>query len=256
MGIDISPSEAGNIFVSGVRRRTSMFSFDLFLAEFRSHCHGLGYSHGRLRSNVRRSRVRCQCSEILSERRRICFGFGRCDCKISENRYSCHRISICHWISVVYSIYVLIVKWPSLKKNQLSSLVMPSISRWVVRTIASIECQWSKNSFSGRLLFGGYSDYCINVWDTLKGSRVATLYGHENRVSSLKVSPDGTALGTGSWDCTIRVRSLLIGFYLQRIFISFRSGRKFNGFFFFVKITKHEQYSNALLFPLLLFLSM
>lgn len=57
----------------------------------------------------------------------------------------------------------------------------------------------------GRLLFGGYSDYCINVWDTLKGSRVATLYGHENRVSSLKISPDGTALGTGSWDCTIRV---------------------------------------------------
>ena len=57
-------------------------------------------------------------------------------------------------------------------------------------------------------MFGGYSDYCINVWDTLKGSRVATLYGHENRVSSLKVSPDGTALGTGSWDCTIRVRRL------------------------------------------------
>lgn len=59
----------------------------------------------------------------------------------------------------------------------------------------------------GRLLFGGYSDYCINVWDTLKGSRVATLYGHENRVSSLKLSPDGTALGTGSWDSTIRVSS-------------------------------------------------
>ena len=66
---------------------------------------------------------------------------------------------------------------------------------------------WSAGfSSSGRLMFGGYSDYCINVWDTLKGSRVATLYGHENRVSSLKVSPDGTALGTGSWDSTIRVR--------------------------------------------------
>ncbi len=61
----------------------------------------------------------------------------------------------------------------------------------------------------GRILFGGYSDYCINVWDTLKGSHVATLYGHENRVSSLRVSPDGTALGTGSWDCTVRVRLLL-----------------------------------------------
>ncbi len=60
--------------------------------------------------------------------------------------------------------------------------------------------------FLGRLLFGGYSDYCINVWDTLKGSRVMTLYGHENRVSSLQVSPDGTGLASGSWDSTIRVR--------------------------------------------------
>lgn len=59
---------------------------------------------------------------------------------------------------------------------------------------------------SGRLLFAGYSDYCIHIWDTLKGSRGTTLYGHENRVSSLQISPDGTALGTGSWDSTIRVR--------------------------------------------------
>lgn len=50
----------------------------------------------------------------------------------------------------------------------------------------------------------------MNVWDTLKGSRVATLYGHENRVSSLKLSPDGTAIGTGSWDTTIRVRIVMI----------------------------------------------
>ncbi len=68
---------------------------------------------------------------------------------------------------------------------------------------------FNQEKILGRLLFGGYSDYCINVWDTLKGSRVATLYGHENRVSSLKLSPDGTALGTGSWDCTIRVRFYL-----------------------------------------------
>ncbi len=33
-----------------------------------------------------------------------------------------------------------------------------------------------------------------------------TLYGHENRVSSLQVSPDGTGLASGSWDSTIRVR--------------------------------------------------
>ena len=60
-------------------------------------------------------------------------------------------------------------------------------------------------SVSGRLLFAGYNDYTVNVWDTLKCQRVALLYGHENRVSCLRVSPDGTALCTGSWDTTLRV---------------------------------------------------
>ncbi|KYM80892.1 Guanine nucleotide-binding protein subunit beta-2 [Atta colombica] len=60
-------------------------------------------------------------------------------------------------------------------------------------------------SISGRLLFAGYNDYTVNVWDTLKCQRVALLYGHENRVSCLRVSPDGTALSTGSWDATLRV---------------------------------------------------
>ncbi|KAA0201095.1 Guanine nucleotide binding protein subunit [Fasciolopsis buskii] len=60
-------------------------------------------------------------------------------------------------------------------------------------------------SLSGRLLFGGYSDHAINVWDVLKGQRVNILYGHENRISSLRTSPDGTAICTGSWDTTVRV---------------------------------------------------
>lgn len=59
--------------------------------------------------------------------------------------------------------------------------------------------------FAGRLLFGGYNDYTINVWDVLKGTRVSILFGHENRVSTLRVSPDGTAFCTGSWDHTLRV---------------------------------------------------
>ncbi|MEQ2162900.1 hypothetical protein GOODEAATRI_024770 [Goodea atripinnis] len=58
--------------------------------------------------------------------------------------------------------------------------------------------------FLGRLLFGGYNDYTINVWDVLKGTRVSILFGHENRVSTLRVSPDGTAFCTGSWDHTLR----------------------------------------------------
>ncbi|XP_002740524.2 guanine nucleotide-binding protein subunit beta-5-like [Saccoglossus kowalevskii] len=60
-------------------------------------------------------------------------------------------------------------------------------------------------SLSGRLLFVGYNDYTVNIWDTLKGIRLAILYGHENRVSCLSVSPDGTSLCTGSWDYTLRV---------------------------------------------------
>lgn len=61
-------------------------------------------------------------------------------------------------------------------------------------------------SISGRLLFAGYNDYTVNVWDTLRSQRVGLLYGHENKVSCLQVSPDGTALSTGSWDFTLRVR--------------------------------------------------
>ncbi|XP_064608165.1 guanine nucleotide-binding protein subunit beta-5-like [Liolophura sinensis] len=60
-------------------------------------------------------------------------------------------------------------------------------------------------SVSGRILYGGYNDYTVNVWDVLKGNRISILYGHENRVSCLGVSPDGTALCTGSWDYTLRV---------------------------------------------------
>lgn len=58
---------------------------------------------------------------------------------------------------------------------------------------------------SGRLLFAGYNDYTINVWDVLKGTRVSALFGHENRVSRVRVSPDGTALCSASWDNTLRV---------------------------------------------------
>ncbi|CAG2059557.1 unnamed protein product [Timema podura] len=64
-------------------------------------------------------------------------------------------------------------------------------------------------SVSGRLLFAGYNDYTINVWDSLKCVRVTLLYGHENRVSCLQVSPDGTALSTGSWDYTLRTHEPL-----------------------------------------------
>ncbi|EDL26314.1 guanine nucleotide binding protein, beta 5, isoform CRA_e [Mus musculus] len=72
-------------------------------------------------------------------------------------------------------------------------------------TCALWDVESGQFSLSGRLLFAGYNDYTINVWDVLKGSRVSILFGHENRVSTLRVSPDGTAFCSGSWDHTLRV---------------------------------------------------
>jgi guanine nucleotide-binding protein G(I)/G(S)/G(T) subunit beta-1 len=60
-------------------------------------------------------------------------------------------------------------------------------------------------SISGRFLFAGYDDFNCNVWDTLKGERLFTLQGHDNRVSCLGVSSDGMALCTGSWDSLLKV---------------------------------------------------
>ncbi|CAG00829.1 unnamed protein product [Tetraodon nigroviridis] len=62
-------------------------------------------------------------------------------------------------------------------------------------------------SLSGRLLFTGYNDYTINVWDVLKGTRLSVLFGHENRISRVRMSPDGTALCSASWDSTLRKMS-------------------------------------------------
>ncbi|CAH3038298.1 unnamed protein product [Pocillopora meandrina] len=60
-------------------------------------------------------------------------------------------------------------------------------------------------SLSGELLFTGYHDYTMNVWDTLKAEQLSVYYAHDNRITCLEVSPDGTAVGTGSWDNTLRV---------------------------------------------------
>lgn len=43
------------------------------------------------------------------------------------------------------------------------------------------------------------------VWDTIKATKLQELNDHENRVSSLAVSPDGLALCTGSWDHSLKI---------------------------------------------------
>jgi len=60
-------------------------------------------------------------------------------------------------------------------------------------------------SISGRYLFAAYDDTTCQVFDTLKGDTVGELKGHTQRVSCLGVAVDGCALGTGSWDGTLRV---------------------------------------------------
>jgi len=60
-------------------------------------------------------------------------------------------------------------------------------------------------SVSGRLLFAGYDDFECKVWDVLRGERVGTLQGHDNRVSCLGVSNDAMSLCTGSWDSMLRI---------------------------------------------------
>lgn len=52
------------------------------------------------------------------------------------------------------------------------------------------------------------------MWDVLRGDKVGSLSGHENRVSCLGVSNDGISLCTGSWDSLVSLDLiLLVGMY-------------------------------------------
>jgi len=60
-------------------------------------------------------------------------------------------------------------------------------------------------SLSGRLLFAGYEDSEIRLWDTLKGTFVGILRGHTSPISGLAVTPDGKGLASSSYDTTVRI---------------------------------------------------
>lgn len=51
----------------------------------------------------------------------------------------------------------------------------------------------------------GSDDNNIHVWDSLKTTHNGTLGGHENRVTSISMSPNGMALASSSWDQMVRV---------------------------------------------------
>uniref|UniRef100_A0A0K8SDK6 Uncharacterized protein n=3 Tax=Lygus hesperus TaxID=30085 RepID=A0A0K8SDK6_LYGHE len=60
-------------------------------------------------------------------------------------------------------------------------------------------------SLSGRFIFCGSDDNNVHIWDTLKCAHNGTLQGHENRITSLSVAPNGLGISTCSWDNNVRV---------------------------------------------------
>ncbi|KAF4533529.1 hypothetical protein B566_EDAN001014 [Ephemera danica] len=60
-------------------------------------------------------------------------------------------------------------------------------------------------SKSGRFVLCGSDDTTIHIWDTMKNQHNGQLQGHENRITSLSVTPNGMAVVTSSWDMNLRV---------------------------------------------------
>eukprot|EP00477_Mikrocytos_mackini_P000153 GAHX01000163.1.p1 GENE.GAHX01000163.1~~GAHX01000163.1.p1 ORF type:complete len:447 (+),score=90.55 GAHX01000163.1:46-1341(+) len=63
------------------------------------------------------------------------------------------------------------------------------------------------SSNSGRFVIASTDDKVCLVWDALTGQKVQTLVGHDKRVSSLEISPNGSALCTASWDRVLKIWS-------------------------------------------------
>ncbi|KAK9474936.1 WD40-repeat-containing domain protein [Dipodascopsis tothii] len=71
----------------------------------------------------------------------------------------------------------------------------------------SINCGITSVGFSvsGRFMYAGYDDFECRIWDVLRGDKIASLSGHDNRVSCLGLSNDGISLCTGSWDSLLKI---------------------------------------------------
>ncbi len=69
----------------------------------------------------------------------------------------------------------------------------------------------------GRLLASGGMDGTVQLWDTLGGTSLRTLYGHTNMVVGAAFSPDGELLASGSADGTIRLWDVRSGMNLATL---------------------------------------
>ncbi len=76
----------------------------------------------------------------------------------------------------------------------------------LIRTIAHHRVSQVAFSPDGRLLAtAGAADNTVKVWDVESGQLIFTLEGHLERVHSVKFSPDGTQIATGSSDDTAKL---------------------------------------------------
>lgn len=76
----------------------------------------------------------------------------------------------------------------------------------------------------------------------IQGVQLMAWYDHEDRISQVKVSDDGTAVGTCSWDGTVRVSQLTSCFFLNYLFCC-RFGLDFYIRFILFLKTFHESIS-------------
>eukprot|EP00475_Leptophrys_vorax_P011499 TRINITY_DN1805_c0_g1_i1.p1 TRINITY_DN1805_c0_g1~~TRINITY_DN1805_c0_g1_i1.p1 ORF type:complete len:325 (+),score=65.13 TRINITY_DN1805_c0_g1_i1:121-1095(+) len=62
-------------------------------------------------------------------------------------------------------------------------------------------------SRSGKTLYVAHASGPVKCWNIVTGKAVGDLSGHENRISTVRVSPDGTTVATAGWDGKVVVWS-------------------------------------------------
>lgn len=100
--------------------------------------------------------------------------------------------------------FVVSRRWHFLCRGDYSSQATTTLNARLVdsETPGIVDFAWICHINKG---FAGMLTSDDKVWDVLRGERVGSLNGHENRVSCLGVSNDGISLCTGSWDSTVRI---------------------------------------------------